>query len=288
MKKVEGGKQTLRLKNMGFSVLMSVYNGDSSPFFATALESIFLQDLMPNEIVVVCDGPIRADLEDILREYRLKFKGVGVVFLNPRLNENKGLGEALRLGTSYCSFDYIIRMDSDDISISSRLSTLSSYVINNPEVDVVGSYIEEFTKEPGDLNRMRVVGLDLMAITQSAHKRNPMNHVTVCIKKSALEESGGYEAVLWHEDYYLWMKMLKQGCLLENIPEALVLVRTNDFAGRRIGMTYVRAELNFLGKCKELGVMSNIQMLAYIIPRMIVRILPPFIVTHLYSLLRVK
>ena len=61
-----------------------------------------------------------------------------------------------------------------------------------------------------------------------------MNHVSVCIKRSALEKCGGYETMHFLEDYYLWLRMIACGCKFENMKEALVLVRVgNGFLKRR-------------------------------------------------------
>ena len=65
-------------------------------------------------------------------------------------------------------------------------------------------------------------------------KRNPMNHVTVCIKKTALIKCGGYQTLLLLEDYYLWLRMIATGGRLANINESLVYVRVgNGFDSKR-------------------------------------------------------
>jgi hypothetical protein len=67
-----------------------------------------------------------------------------------------------------------------------------------------------------------------------AKKRNPMNHVTACIKKSALMKAGGYQTLLLLEDYLLWLNMIVAGCKLANLNESLVYVRVgNGFDGKR-------------------------------------------------------
>ena len=61
-----------------------------------------------------------------------------------------------------------------------------------------------------------------------------MNHVSVCMKKSALEKCGGYKTLLLLEDYYLWLNMIATGCELANIHESLVYVRVgNGFDSKR-------------------------------------------------------
>ena len=67
-----------------------------------------------------------------------------------------------------------------------------------------------------------------------AKKRNPMNHVTACIKRSALMKAGGYQTLLLLEDYLLWLNMIISGAKLANINESLVYVRVgNGFDSKR-------------------------------------------------------
>lgn len=218
---------------MKYSVLMSVYKNDSPEFLKLALESIYeKQTRKPGEIVVVFDGPISEELHKVLDDFRNGKEDVVKFF--PQ-KENKGLGEALRIGSEKCSGDYIFRMDSDDISDPKRFEIQSDYVEKHPEIDVLGTDIAEFNKDPNEPNlRKRVCHRNHDDIVKMSKKRNPMNHVTVCIKRSALEQAGGYLSLRYVEDYYLWIRMISSGFRLGNINETLVYVRVgNGFATRR-------------------------------------------------------
>ena len=218
---------------MKCSVLMSVYKNDDAAFLRQALTSIYDdQTVKPDEIVVVFDGPLTDELYDALDQFR---KGKeSVVFYYPQ-EINRGLGEALRIGTEYCTGEYIFRMDSDDISHPERFERQLAYVEAHPQVDVVGTDIAEFYEDPHkETLRVRACPTDHGDIAVMGKKRNPMNHVTVCMRKSALLACGGYESLLLLEDYYLWLRMLAGGCVLGNIPESLVYVRIgNGFHSKR-------------------------------------------------------
>ncbi|WP_051600865.1 glycosyltransferase [Eubacterium sp. AB3007] len=216
-----------------YSVLMSVYKNDSPEFLRLALKSIYEdQTRKPDEIVVVFDGPLTSASLDVLDRFRLGKEDV--VRYYPQ-EINRGLGEALRIGAEKCTGDYILRMDSDDISDPKRFEKQISYVEEHPEIDVLGTDIAEFNQAPNEPNmRVRVCPAQHVDIVQMGKKRNPMNHVTVCIKKSALEKCGGYKTLLLLEDYYLWLNMIAAGCKLENINESLVYVRVgNGFDSKR-------------------------------------------------------
>ena len=219
--------------NEKFSVLMSVYKNDDPAFLKDALESIYEgQTRKPDEIIVVFDGPITLDLHRVLDEFRSGKEDVVNYF--PQ-EVNKGLGEALRIGTEQCTGDYIFRMDSDDVSDPRRFEKQIEFVKQHPEIDVVGTDIAEFIQSPDEENkRVRMCPANHDDIVRMGKKRNPMNHVSVCMKKSAVLKAGGYQTLLLLEDYYLWLNMIADGCKLANINESLVYVRVgNGFDSKR-------------------------------------------------------
>ena len=109
-----------------YSVLMSVYKNDDPDFLSIALKSIYDdQTMKPDEIVVVFDGPLTDELYAVLNEFQVGKEDVVKYF--PQ-DENHGLGEALRIGSEKCTCDYILRMDSDDISDPYRFERQIAYV----------------------------------------------------------------------------------------------------------------------------------------------------------------
>ncbi|MBO4308848.1 MAG: glycosyltransferase [Clostridia bacterium] len=217
---------------MKFSVLMSVYAKDDPAFLQSSLESIYdSQTVKPDEIIIVFDGHLSPSLTDVL--YRFMEGRENVVRFLPQ-ETNRGLGEALRIGQSACHGDYIFRMDADDISRSDRFEKQVGYLTEHPEIDVLGTATEEFLQSPGDLESICSFPAEHERIAKLAKKRNPINHMTVCIRREALMRVGGYETMLYLEDYYLWLRMLAAGCRFANLSEPLVDVRVgNGFYARR-------------------------------------------------------
>jgi glycosyltransferase involved in cell wall biosynthesis len=103
---------------MKFSVLVSVYHRESPLYLELALNSIWeVQTLKPNEIVLVKDGPLTDSLEAVIDRF---FNTCGDVLKIVPLSRNVGLSTALNIGLSHCSFDYVARMDTDDICMYNR------------------------------------------------------------------------------------------------------------------------------------------------------------------------
>lgn len=219
-------------KLIKYSVLMSVYKNDNPDFLKTALESIYeKQTRKPDEIVIVFDGKLTDELYDVLNKFRIGKENI--VFYYPQ-ETNKGLGEALRIGSEKCTGDYIFRMDADDISAPNRFEKQIKYIENHMDIDVLGTDIAEFNQSLDEKMRVRRCPSLHKDIVNMAKRRNPMNHVTVCMKKDALIKCGGYKTLLLLEDYYLWLNMIAVGCKLANINESLVYVRVgNGFDTKR-------------------------------------------------------
>lgn len=219
-----------------FSVLMSVYKNDSASIFSIAIESILNQTLKPKEIVLVRDGEVDINLQKEIDKYT-KLECVSYY----PLPTNIGLGKVLEFALNKSKYDIIARMDSDDISRIDRFQIQYKAILDN-NVDVVGSNISEFISTIDNFVGLRVVPEYHNDIIRELKRRSPMNHVTVMMRKSAVLDSGGYQDFLYHEDYYLWIRMINKGYKFANINDSLVFVRVGkDMYKRRGGIKYYLA-----------------------------------------------
>lgn len=214
---------------------MSIYKKDDPAYLRIALDSIINQTLPPDEIVLVADGPIPTELEDVVKN--TDTRQVEIVFLPQDVN--RGLGEALRIACENCKYDYIARMDSDDISLPNRFEKQMRVFENDPDVGMVGGMITEFVGEPANIVNKRILPLDCESIYKMMQTRCGVNHVTVIIRKSDLMAAGNYSGRFRQEDFYLWARMMKNKVKILNIPDIVVNVRSGeDQFARRGGMKY--------------------------------------------------
>ena len=65
-----------------------------------------------------------------------------------RLQTNAGLGNALRLAVDNASYEFIARMDSDDISLRNRISDELDY-LRRYDLDICGSAVTLFGDDKG-------------------------------------------------------------------------------------------------------------------------------------------
>lgn len=227
------------MEHQPFSVAMSVYKNDSPVYFDRALESITdQQTIKPDEIVLVVDGPVSEETNDIIEKYSKKYNLKAI-----RLETNGGLGNALRIATENCSNELIARMDSDDVAVSERFEQQLQFFNDNPNIDIVGGDITEFVDGEANIISRRSVPLDDCSIKKFMKKRCAMNHVTVMFKKESVMDSGGYLDWFWNEDYYLWIRMWAHGDTFANTGVVLVNVRSGlDQFARRGGWKYYKSE----------------------------------------------
>lgn len=219
------------------SVVMTVCQYDDAGDFEMAVESILNQTYQASEIIIVVDGVVSQEIETLLQKYEsnTQFKII-------RLPENVGLGLALQKGCTEAQYPLIARMDSDDVSEPTRFAKQINYFLQNKDCDVVGTFGVKFFDNLENIYAKQKLPIGNLEIRKIIKKRNPLNHMSVMMKKDMLMKSGNYQDWYLAEDYYLWVRMCLKGAVFYNIPENLVNIRVNDKTfTRRHGMKYFKS-----------------------------------------------
>ena len=263
-----------------FSVLMSIYKKKKPEYLKQALDSLLNQTLLPDEILIVKDGLLTPELDKTLDEYAVKNKTIKFL----EFEKNRGLGLALRDGVVACKNEIIARMDTDDISKPDRFQKQLNYLSQHPDITLLGTWIEEFDKDPNIPKSNSILPITYEEILKFAKRRNPFRHVSVIFKKSAVIDSGNYRHFLWFEDYDLWIRMLKKGYKAANLPEVLLSVREDKkMYERRGGWQYSKQDIKFERFLLKIGYINFFEFLTNIIIRGSVRLLPNNIRKFIYS-----
>ena len=257
--------------NFKFSVLMSVYYKENYKYLDESLKSIFNQTIKPDEVVLIEDGKLNDKLEETIIGYKQKYPEILKVV---RYENNRGLGKALHDGILECSNEIIFRMDSDDICIENRFEKQLE-IFKNTDVDIVGTNIVEYDEEMKNVVSFKKVPESDIEIKKYVKKRNPINHMTVAYKKSAVINAGNYQDMLYFEDYYLWARMVKNNCKFYNVQENLVNARGgNDMIKRRGGKKYLKHIINFEKAIYKLGLINRFEYFINVIERSTVALIP--------------
>lgn len=254
-----------------FSLLMSVWAGDDPSHLRDAFRSVVHdQTLQPDDVVLVQDGPVPAELADAI---------TGLIHASPvpttllALESNVGLGQALDQGLAACAHDIVARMDADDIAVPHRFHTQIPLVAGG--VDLLGSALLEFGSGPADIVGERVPPTDPDEIVRYSRFHQPFNHPTVVYRRSAVRAVGGYRHLALMEDYLLFAKMIGRGATVGNVREPLVLYRVGAGAyKRRGGVALLRSEIVLQRTLHTMGFTSRAQFVRNIVVRGGYRLVP--------------
>lgn len=258
---------------------MSFYHKDNPIFLNEAFESLKNQTLPASEIILIQDGKITSELEEVVAfwEQELPIKRI----IN---TENLGLGYSLKLGLKSCSEALVARMDADDISHPKRFELQFQYLQSNPQISVVGSWIAEFSAEVDNINTYRTLPSDPEDLFKFAKKRCPLNHPTVMYRKDDILFVGSYDNFRFQQDYHLWGRLLNSGFKIANIPTVLLFMRAdNELFGRRGGVEYFKNEVEVQKDFLRIGFISQIEFFRNYFIRGSVRVLPNFLRKYFYQ-----
>ena len=255
-----------------FSVLMSVYIKEKASYFRDSMESILNQTVKPDEIVIVKDGPVSSEVEEVLNRFIQENEGlIKTVAYTP----NRGLGYALGIGVEACSNELIARMDTDDIAKQDRFEKQLMAFQNDPTLDIFGSQIDEFEDTPGTIVAQRKVPVTDSEIKEYQKRRDAFNHMTVMYKRSAVLKAGNYLPCPLMEDTYLWARMILSGAKCGNSSESLVLVRIGEgMYKRRGGWKYFLEYREGRKKVLDTGYISKRDYMITLAIQLIVSLMP--------------
>ena len=265
-----------------FSVLMSVYYKEKPVFLEEAIYSVVNNTIVPDDIVLVVDGPIPDMLERSIKKLEEQYS-INVIYLE----ENVGLGNALNIGINNCKYDLIMRMDTDDYCVKTRFQEQLNYFAIHENLALLGGYIAEYDELMSKCIGIRAVPCEYQDIKMMAKKRNPFNHMTVAFRKSVILSVGGYKHHMHMEDYNLWLRVIAGGYSVANIPNVIVKVRAGEnMLSRRKGLIYIYSEYLLYKLKRELEIDSYSHGLVIFIMRALTRVLPISYLRFLYSKLR--
>ncbi len=267
-----------------YTVLMSVYAGETGERLAASVDSMLRQTVPPEAFVLVCDGPLTAELNAVAGRFCTEWPGV---FRVVRLEENRGLGAALNVGLTHCRTEWVARMDSDDIALPDRMERQLSCLARHPELSVLGGQVAEFDRDPEMVTAYRRVPCRPEQVRQYLKRRSPMNHTTVVFRKPHVQRAGGYRNVPGFEDYLLWAAMAHSDFLLGNVPEVVCRMRAgSSMYARRGGLRYFANAVSMERHLRRLHIITRLQFCQNVAARFAGAVLlPPALRRQVFCLL---
>ena len=185
-----------------FSVIMPVHHWHD--MLPGAIQSILDQTDPDFEFIIAINGPAQLDLQVKLQTYAQNNPCIRLI-----CTPMPGLVFALNLAAQSARGDYLVRMDSDDLSESNRLQAIRAYLQLNPHTDVVGS---NYTMIDSQGSTIKISNQPIR--NHDIRRLLPFNcvlaHPTVAMRKSLLLSLQGYMYGQVSEDYDLWLRMLRR------------------------------------------------------------------------------
>ncbi len=221
------------------SVVLSTYNEEK--YIRDSIESVLNQTYPHFELIVVNDGS-----NDSTSEILSSISDPRIRILE---KENSGLPDSLNQGIKMAKYDWIARMDGDDIAEPTRFEKQVAAL--DDKVGVVGGQFRVIDSE----GRLKSKSISNKPLTSYGCKKSillgmsPFAHPSVIIRKELLEKWGGYDANFTAaQDLELWSR-LSPNAILKNIPEPVLKYRKHDGAitNKRYGL---QMKLTFLGFLK--------------------------------------
>ncbi|WP_443703874.1 glycosyltransferase [Prevotellamassilia timonensis] len=228
------------------AIILPVYRNDKEPYIKLSFDSILNQTYRNIHLYIGVDGPVGEDLTSCLKEYE-QDERVSVEWFK----ENRGLAIVLNDLLDICfkkGYEFIARMDADDISKAERLEKQMEYLQEHPEIDVVGGAIEEIDEKSESRGKIIVYPETPDGCYKFFARRNPHAHPAVMFRKSFFDKAGCKYRPEYrqNQDTMLWLDGMKKGTKHANLQEVVLRFRfTNSlFKKRRNGWAFAKKQLH--------------------------------------------
>lgn len=228
------------------AVILPVYKKDKVQYIKLSFDSILNQTYKNLHLYVGVDGPIGDDLKVCLQEYE-QDERISVEWFS----ENRGLAIVLNDLLDICfkeGYEYIARMDADDISMPERIEKQMAYLSKNSEIDVVGGAIEEIDENSESRGKTIVYPMTPDDCYRFFAKRNPNAHPAVMFRNSFFDKAGCKYRPEYrqNQDTMLWLDGMKAGTKHANLQDVVLRFRfTNSLLKkRRNGWAFAKKQLH--------------------------------------------
>jgi glycosyltransferase involved in cell wall biosynthesis len=201
------------------SVLLPAYNAER--WILEAVRSIQAQTFANWELVVVDDGSTDGTQRVLnsIREPRMR------VIVHDR---NRGLVPALNTGLEQCRGRWLARRDADDTCDPSRLDEQRNFLLANPEVGVVSSWVTQ-TRADGAHWVLELPTVHEAILWRQLFSYG-MVHAGVLMERALFDRTGLYEAAAEHvEDVELYLRLSRE-TRFANIPKPLYKQRLHSIS----------------------------------------------------------
>lgn len=197
------------------SVLMSVYNGER--WLRDSIDSVLSQSEDDFEFIIINDGSID-DTPLILNS----FNDERLIIID---QENIGLTKSLNRGLSIAKGKFVARIDADDICMLDRFYEQKKFLVENPEVVLVGSNAVLIDENNNDIGYTACPTSHDSLLRRLTTFRPVFPHSSILFRKDIVISEGGYNPYFTRsQDNELYLR-LSEKYQLAGLDEYLVKLR---------------------------------------------------------------
>ncbi len=200
------------------SVIMPAYNAEET--VNCAVESVLRQTFSDFELIVIDDCSTDGTL-DILR--KLAERDPRIIIIENE--QNSGVSHSRNTGVARAEGEWIAFLDSDDMWREDKLELQLRELEKHPEC-VVGYTASAFIDSAGNPYNY-VMPAEEKTVYSTLLRKNLMSCSSVIIRSSVMKgiKMPGDEM---HEDYYVWLTVLRDGGYACGINEPLLIYRLSE------------------------------------------------------------
>ncbi len=216
---------------------MPVYN--SQNYLEESINSILSQTYTNFEFLIYDDNS-RDNSKKIIKRFGQKDKRI-IFFLS---DKHIGYSKLLNMMIQKAKYQFLARMDSDDISRQNRFQKQLNFLIKNPNVSAVGSYIEIIDQNGNFIKNVQFPEKNF-EIKKALQNYSALAHPATMIRAKFIKKIGCYRPNIEPaEDYDLWTRLVKISDL-HNLPEYLLKFRqhSNSTSFRKAKNQFLKTEI---------------------------------------------
>jgi len=204
-----------------FDISIIVPNYNNGKYLSEFIESVIQSAILPRELIIVDDGSMDDSMKILESFSELPYLKV-VSF-----PENRGLTAALNAAIEIATGKYIMRADPDDKLHPDRIEKQTAFMLDNPQIDVLGCNVKYFSDKTGKTINQSNFPLDHHEIVKRYAKgEHGIQHPTAFLRGDIYKKYR-YQKIFPGEDYEIFARMAFDGLVFANLKEPLYFMRVH-------------------------------------------------------------